>query len=125
MYHLHQPETVFAVGKAITLTEGTDVTFIATGEPVSRAMMAAHSLEEEGISCRVISMRTIKWIPIAALIGDSHAALAGHAGFQPGAVKATYGTGSSLMTPTERLITSQKGLATTIAWALIFNKSGK
>lgn len=56
-------------------------------------------------------------IPIAALIGDSHAALYGHAGFQPGAIKATYGTGSSLMTPTERPIPSQNGLATTIAWA--------
>src|SRR5690606_18827111 len=39
-------------------------------------------------------------IPIASLIGDSHAALFGHAGFQPGTIKATYGTGSSLMTPT-------------------------
>jgi glycerol kinase len=56
-------------------------------------------------------------IPIAALIGDSHAALFGHAGFQPGSIKATYGTGSSLMTPTARPITSQNGLATTIAWA--------
>lgn len=56
-------------------------------------------------------------IPIAALIGDSHAALFGHAGFQPGSIKATYGTGSSLMTPTATPITSQNGLATTIAWA--------
>ena len=39
-------------------------------------------------------------VPIAALIGDSHAALFGQAGFLPGTVKATYGTGSSLMTPT-------------------------
>jgi len=37
-------------------------------------------------------------VPIASLIGDSHAALFGHAAFRPGAVKATYGTGSSLMT---------------------------
>jgi len=56
-------------------------------------------------------------IPIACLIGDSHGALYGHAGFQPGSVKATYGTGSSLMTPTRSLTFSEHGLSTTIAWA--------
>jgi glycerol kinase len=57
-------------------------------------------------------------IPIASMIGDSHAALFGQAGFVPGTVKATYGTGSSLMTPTATPILSQQGLSTTIAWAL-------
>jgi glycerol kinase len=56
-------------------------------------------------------------IPIAALIGDSHAALYGHAGFQAGAIKATYGTGSSLMTPVATPIISNLGLSTTVAWA--------
>ena len=55
-------------------------------------------------------------IPIAAMIGDSHGALFGHAGFQPGSIKATYGTGSSLMMPLSRLVFSQKGLSTSIAW---------
>jgi glycerol kinase len=54
--------------------------------------------------------------PIAALIGDSHAALYGHAGIYQGAVKATYGTGSSLMTPLSTLIASTHGLSTTVAW---------
>jgi glycerol kinase len=57
-------------------------------------------------------------IPIASMIGDSHAALFGQAGFVPGTVKATYGTGSSLMTPTSAPILSQHGLSTTIAWAI-------
>jgi glycerol kinase len=57
-------------------------------------------------------------VPIAALIGDSHAALFGQAGFHPGSVKATYGTGSSLMTPTPTPVLSKRGLSTTIAWAL-------
>ena len=57
-------------------------------------------------------------LPIASMIGDSHAALFGQAGFQPGTVKATYGTGSSLMTPTPGPVLSQQGLSTTIAWAL-------
>ena len=56
-------------------------------------------------------------VPVAALIGDSHAALFGQAGFVPGTVKATYGTGSSLMTPTPTPVLSQHGLSTTIAWA--------
>ncbi|MDY0019683.1 MAG: FGGY family carbohydrate kinase, partial [Anaerolineae bacterium] len=56
-------------------------------------------------------------IPIAAMIGDSHAALYGQAGFKPGSIKATYGTGSSLMTPIEQPTLSENGLSTTIAWA--------
>ena len=55
-------------------------------------------------------------IPIASLIGDSHAALYGQAGFAPGGIKATYGTGSSLMTPTPAPVISEQGLSTTIAW---------
>ena len=57
-------------------------------------------------------------IPILSVIGDSHAALFGQAGFRPGSVKATYGTGSSLMTPTDAPVLSRHGLSTTIAWAL-------
>jgi glycerol kinase len=58
-------------------------------------------------------------LPIASLIGDSHAALFGHAGFQPGAIKATYGTGTSLMTPTSGLVLSKSGLSSTIAWSRV------
>jgi glycerol kinase len=57
-------------------------------------------------------------VPIASLIGDSHAALFGHAAFEPGMVKATYGTGSSLMTMTPAPIRSAHGLSSTVAWAL-------
>ena len=68
MAHLHGPDTVFQVGKAITLTDGNDVTFVATGEPVSRTLLAAQKLEQAGISCRVISMHTIKPLDEAALL---------------------------------------------------------
>ena len=57
-------------------------------------------------------------VPIAAAIGDSHAALFGHAAFEAGSVKATYGTGSSLMTPVATPVASRHGLSTTVAWAL-------
>ncbi|MBN1657795.1 MAG: glycerol kinase GlpK [Anaerolineae bacterium] len=56
-------------------------------------------------------------IPVASLIGDSHAALFGQGGFKPGSIKTTYGTGSSLMTPTSDPVFSEAGLSTTIAWA--------
>jgi glycerol kinase len=65
----------------------------------------------------VVSGRLPAGLPVAALIGDSHAALFGHAGFASGIVKATYGTGSSLMTPTDAPIISARGLSTTVAWA--------
>lgn len=56
-------------------------------------------------------------VPIASMIGDSHASLYGLGGFRPGSVKATYGTGTSLMSPTPTPVLSQRGLSTTIAWA--------
>lgn len=55
-------------------------------------------------------------IPIAALIGDSHASLFGHAGFRPCVLKATYGTGSSLMQATSAPVFSHHGLSTCVAW---------
>jgi glycerol kinase len=57
-------------------------------------------------------------LTVASLIGDSHAALFGHAAFEPGLVKATYGTGSSLMTMTPEPLRSAHGLSSTVAWAL-------
>jgi transketolase len=60
MYTLHRPGTKFEVGKAITLRNGNDVAFIATGETVVHALLAASQLAENGVNCRVISMHTIK-----------------------------------------------------------------
>ncbi|HEX5218539.1 MAG TPA: transketolase C-terminal domain-containing protein [Verrucomicrobiae bacterium] len=60
MYHLHQPETKFEVGKAITLREGSDVAFIATGETVVHALLAAGQLAQQGIQARVLSVHTVK-----------------------------------------------------------------
>jgi transketolase len=58
--HLHPPQTTFAVGKALTVRSGEDVAFIATGETVHPALMAAGELEADGLSVRVISMHTVK-----------------------------------------------------------------
>ncbi|SEP74111.1 glycerol kinase [Devosia sp. YR412] len=56
-------------------------------------------------------------IPIHAMIGDSHAALFGHGVRTPGTVKATYGTGTSLMALTPERVLSSHGLSSTIAWS--------
>ena len=50
------------------------------------------------------------------MMGDSHAALYGHGVRAPGAVKATYGTGSSLMTLTPHRLASRHGLSSTVGW---------
>lgn len=68
MPDLHAPGTSFEIGKAITIQEGTDVTFIAIGEPANRAVQAAQKLAAEGVSCRVISMHTLKPFDSAALL---------------------------------------------------------
>src|ERR1700722_3072363 len=56
-------------------------------------------------------------VPIVAMIGDSHAALVGHGCYQSGTVKATYGTGSSLMMLTPELAGDGGDLAGTGAWS--------
>ncbi|MGA7126340.1 MAG: glycerol kinase GlpK [Chthoniobacterales bacterium] len=59
-----------------------------------------------------------KSIPIYGVLGDSHAALLGHGVLRKGKVKATYGTGSSLMTLCDAPETADKRVSTTIAWKL-------
>ena len=58
-------------------------------------------------------------IRITGVAGDQQAALLGQAGFEPGAAKNTYGTGSFLMLNTgERVVRSKHGLLATIAFGL-------
>jgi glycerol kinase len=55
-------------------------------------------------------------IPIMGIAGDQQAALFGQAGFRPGAIKNTYGTGSFILLNTGReLVDSKHGLITTVA----------
>lgn len=58
----------FEIGKAIVLTEGTDVTIIATGHLVWEALQAAEALEKQGISAEVINIHTIKPLDEAAIL---------------------------------------------------------
>lgn len=68
MYHLHRPDTRFEVGKSITIRQGTDITFIATGETVYHALMAGMVIEKKGLTCRVVSMHTVKPLDAEAVL---------------------------------------------------------
>ncbi|WP_077369805.1 transketolase family protein [Anaerosalibacter sp. Marseille-P3206] len=50
----------FEIGKGVELKSGKDVTIIATGIMVAKALEASEALEAEGISARVINISTIK-----------------------------------------------------------------
>ena len=50
----------FEIGKGQILRAGTDLTIIACGTEVARALEAADTLKEDGISARVVNMPTIK-----------------------------------------------------------------
>jgi glycerol kinase len=65
----------------------------------------------------VATLGTITGVPIAGILGDQQAALVGQACFRPGEVKNTYGTGCFLLMNTgERLVPSNFGLLTTVAY---------
>lgn len=57
---VYQASQNFAIGKAVQIADGSDVTLIACGLLVAESMMAADLLDAEGISARVIDMHTIK-----------------------------------------------------------------
>ena len=50
----------FEIGKAIEVAAGKDITLIANGLLVAQSLLAADTLEAEGISARVIDMHTVK-----------------------------------------------------------------
>ena len=68
MFDLHGTEARFEIGKAITLADGDDVTFLAIGEPVSRAVQASRILAEQGIAAGVISVHTLKPLDETAVL---------------------------------------------------------
>lgn len=58
----------FQLGRARKLREGKDVTLISTGGVTGEVLRASDSLASRGVSCRVLSMHTIKPLDTAALI---------------------------------------------------------
>lgn len=64
-------EQEFKLGKARVISNGSDVSFIATGETVAPALEASKLLTERGISAGVVSMHTIKPLDEEAIIATA------------------------------------------------------
>ena len=60
MLKIHNDNQSFKIGKGISIKEGKDLVFIATGETVQRAYQAIEILEKDNFKCTLISMHTIK-----------------------------------------------------------------
>lgn len=68
LHDLHGAAANFTVGTAITLRDGHDAAFIATGETVIHALLAAGRLAELGFDSRVLSVHTVKPLDAAAVL---------------------------------------------------------
>ncbi|MCE3294994.1 MAG: 1-deoxy-D-xylulose-5-phosphate synthase [Crocinitomicaceae bacterium] len=63
-----KPDAKFVIGKADVLVEGSDVTIVACGHLVWKAIEAAKVLEEKGIKAEIINMHTIKPLDVDTLL---------------------------------------------------------
>ncbi len=57
---VYREDYPYEIGKAVRLETGEDICIIAAGSMVSESLKAAKLLKEEGISCTVFNMHTIK-----------------------------------------------------------------
>ncbi|MFJ8791539.1 transketolase family protein [Streptomyces sp. NPDC102462] len=62
------PDAPFERGRAVRLAEGTDVTLIAVGTMVSRALEASGLLKEQGISARVVNMTFVEPLDVPEVL---------------------------------------------------------
>jgi transketolase len=76
MPDLHAAGSEFAMGRAISLRAGTDVTFIATGETVLPAWQAALDLQTQGVDAGVLSVHTLRPLDTEAILGAARRSLA-------------------------------------------------
>lgn len=58
--NVHEGPIDFALGRAVRVREGSDLTMIATGGMLKPAVGAADALAARGVSVRVLSMHTLK-----------------------------------------------------------------
>jgi len=58
----------FAIGRAEVMRNGSDITIIATGTLVHRALAAATALGEQGITARIVNMATITPLDEEAIV---------------------------------------------------------
>jgi transketolase len=57
----------FAIGKALTIADGTDVCLLSTGTMLPEAVEAGHLLKHKGLSAKVVSFHTVKPLDVACL----------------------------------------------------------
>lgn len=65
---VHDAGYRFEIGKAARLREGDDVTVVACGTLVARALEAAELLATQGVQARVVNMATVKPIDREAIV---------------------------------------------------------
>jgi transketolase len=65
---VHREDYPFKIGCAALLQEGSDITIIAAGVLVSRALEAAKQLVHQGISARVLNMATVQPLDREAIV---------------------------------------------------------
>ena len=65
---IHSDNYTFTLGKASVLREGNDVTLIANGVVLSRALDAAEALSQLGVQARVLNMSSIKPIDRESIV---------------------------------------------------------
>ena len=69
LFDLHSSGTRYESGKSIELRQGTDIAFVATGETVIHALLAAAELgARNGLSCAVISIPMIRPLDVEAIL---------------------------------------------------------
>lgn len=69
---IHSESQNFEIGKGIVLRDGSDCTIAACGITVNIALEAADTLKQEGISCRVLDLFSIKPIDTALIEKAAH-----------------------------------------------------
>jgi transketolase len=65
---VHEKDYDFAVGRAVVLKTGKDLTVISTGSGVHEALLAVRELEKEGVSAGLLNIHTIKPIDREGII---------------------------------------------------------
>lgn len=90
--------------------------FAVPAAAMPRIMPSSARYGEVRASSVLPSLARLAGVPICAVAGDSHAALVGHGALRPGTVKATFGTGTSVMAAVPQR--SRAGsLVSTVAWS--------
>ncbi len=79
-------------------------------------MAALPTIARSDEATPAIRSGSLAGVPVTGILGDSHAALYAHGVRSPGSIKATYGTGSSVMGLVDGLDAMGDGLVSTIAW---------